>query len=128
MLSNDNKKKEDVKEAVTIDEVLKEDDKNIINEKGETVNKREKDGKVSFLRRLEAVVIDQLIIGAVSYILLLLLDLILRFGFGFFVNDMLGMYLTIFIVMGIVYPLICGGTKGENTPGRIAAGLGPINN
>lgn len=139
MLSNDNKKKDDEKAEVTIDKGLKEDkenivkednetlDENIANEKNENLDEKNKDGKISFSRRLEAIVIDQIIIGAISYILLLLSDMILRFTVGMFIADMLGIYLIIFIVIGILYPLILGGTKRGNTPGRTAAGLGPIN-
>lgn len=85
--------------------------------------KRAKGNKISFVNTLEAVVIDQVIIGAAAYVLLLLFDLIIRFGLGYFVSNMVTMYLVFYVVVSILYPAIIQNTKFENTIGRRFAGL-----
>lgn len=76
-----------------------------------------------FLKRLEAVVIDQIFTGVVAYILLLVFDIAIRFGLGYYVDDMAKMYIIFFVACSIVYPLIIESTKLDNTIGRKFAGL-----
>lgn len=104
-------------EAVELEEVLELDEVKV--EDGGATKKRSN----SFLKRFEAVVIDQIFTGVVAYILLLVFDIAIRFGLGYYVDDMAKMYVIFFVACSIIYPLIIESTKLGNTIGRKFAGL-----
>lgn len=105
-------------EVIELEEVKVEED----SERKDYAVTTKKKGNV-FLKRFEAVVIDQIFTGAVAYILLLVFDIAIRFGLGYYVENMVGMYLIFFIVCSIIYPLIIESTKLGSTIGRKFAGL-----
>lgn len=104
-------------EAVELEEVLELDEVKV--EDDGATKKRSN----SFLKRFEAVVIDQIFTGVVAYILLLVFDIAIRFGLGYYVDDMAKMYVIFFVACSIIYPLIIESTKLGNTIGRKFAGL-----
>lgn len=119
-ISHDNEI-ETKEEVVEVEEVKVEDNK--ANGEVKAPVGENKKGKNTFLKRFEAVVIDQIFTGAVAYILLLVFDIAIRYGLGFYIADMLGMYLIFYIVCSVIYPLIIESTKLKNTIGRKFAGL-----
>lgn len=115
-INNDESEKEETKEAEEITE-------NKSKEADAEAIEKPKKHKKGFMARLEATVVDEIIIGAVSYILLLVFDLIIRFGLGYYVSNMVSMYLVFFIIVSIVYPLIMECSKFGNTIGRKISGF-----
>lgn len=115
MLENDNKKIEEEKNDSSkenIEETLEETTQSEITvEKSETK-------KISFGRRLKATIIDQIVIGAISFIGMLLFDLILRLTGGLYVSDKLGIYLIIYVIVNLLYPAIIESSKFGNTIGN----------
>lgn len=99
-----------------------ENDGEVLVEETKVVEKAKK-GEVTFLKRFEALVIDQIFAGAVAYILLLIFDIALRYTAGYYVDNMVGMYLIFYIGCSILCPLISESTKLKSTIGRKFAGL-----
>lgn len=108
----------ELEEVLELDEVKVEEDDESKKDDGATKKRSN-----SFLKRFEAVVIDQIFTGVVAYILLLVFDIAIRFGLGYYVDDMAKMYIIFFVACSIVYPLIIESTKLDNTIGRKFAGL-----
>ncbi len=143
MLENENKKSENIneKEEIIIEdtkEVLQkeenntpvEEEKKVIDEENkiETTKKTTKEDitkktsfqeeKISVLNSLNAVIIDQAIIGGASFAGLYIFDGLLRLSAGHFVSDKVGMYLTIYAIFNVLYPIIMESSKLKNTLGR----------
>lgn len=115
MLENDNKKIEEEKNdssTENIEETVEE-----VTEAKITVEKSETE-KLSFGRRLKATIIDQLVIGAIALIGMLLFDLILRLAGGLYVSDKLGIYLIAYAIVNLLYPAIIESSKFDNTIGK----------
>lgn len=137
MISNDkenvNEKVEEDKVDITIDKTLAVEDGNLEEMElrqendGEEVMPKRNEKKSFFGKRLESIIVDQVLIGVISYILLLASDLFLRFVLGLYIADMMLMFIVLLLIVEILYPLILGGTKSGNTLGRKMAGLSPIN-
>ncbi|SFB16810.1 RDD family protein [Clostridium frigidicarnis] len=137
MISNDkenvNEKVQEEKVDITIDEILAVEDGNLEEMElrqengGEEVMPKRSEKKSFFGKRLQSIIVDQVLIGVISYILLLASDLFLRFVLGLYIADMMLMFIVLLLIVEILYPLILGGTKGGNTLGRKMAGLSPIN-
>lgn len=120
-MSKDEIQQEETKEALEneSEEILVDETSKDIKE----VKEEPKKHKKGFMARLEAMVVDELIIGASSYILLLIFDLILRFGLGYYVANMVSMYLVFFILVSVAYPVIMECSKFKNTIGRKISGF-----
>ncbi|MFQ9978052.1 RDD family protein [Clostridium cadaveris] len=123
-MNKDEIQKEETKET---EEVVENESEEILVEEtfvsGEEIKEEPKKNKKGFMARLEAIIVDELIIGASAYILLLIFDLIIRFGLGYYVSNMVSMYLVFFILVSIVYPLIMECSKFGNTIGRKISGF-----
>lgn len=78
----------------------------------------EKCKKPSFLDSLLATLIDQGIIGLVSFAGLFIFDAIIRATAGLYVNDKLGIFLIIYAIFNVLYPIIMESSKAGNTIGR----------
>lgn len=74
--------------------------------------------KIAFLpKTLKASIIDTAVTSIVSLAILYLFDVILRLV-GYQVSDMKGMYILIFIIVLILYPLVMGKFKYKQTIGQ----------
>lgn len=111
MLENDNKKIEEEKNEPTEEKVEE------VTKSESTIEKSETE-KLSFGRRLKATIIDQLVIGAIALIGMLLFDLILRLAGGLYVSDKLGIYLIAYAIINLLYPAIIESSKFGNTIGN----------
>lgn len=87
----------------------------------ETVDEEEKvkqDGKVmKFLKKILSGVIDQIISIALSLLLLIVVDLLLKL-FGLYIAQREPMFLIMYIIVNIIYGPICASTKLKDTIGR----------
>ena len=87
----------------------------------ETVDEEEKvkqDGKVmKFFKKILSGVIDQIISIALSLLLLIVVDLLLKL-FGLYIAQREPMFLIMYIIVNIIYGPICASTKLKDTIGR----------
>lgn len=123
-MNKDEIQQEETKETEEV--VENESEEILVDETAESVEEvkeEPKNHKKGFMARLEAMVVDEIIVGAASYILLLMFDLIIRFGLGYRVSNMVLMYLIFFILVSIAYPLIMECSKFKNTIGRKISGF-----
>lgn len=71
-----------------------------------------------WLRNFKASIIDTAVTALLSVAALFLFDLILRFPFGYYVADLKGVYIIIFLIILIVYPPIMYRSKHGKTIGE----------
>lgn len=90
----------------------------IVNDEQETEVKSEtKKSRVSFLKSFSAVIVDEVIIGIISVIVLYIFDALLKLG-GYFVAQRVGMLLLIFVVVSVLYTSIMEAGKQGKTVGK----------
>ena len=76
------------------------------------------DGKgLIFLKKILAGAIDQIISIALSLLLLIVVDLLLKL-FGFYIAEREPMFLIMYVIVNIIYGPICTSTKLKDTIGR----------
>lgn len=73
--------------------------------------------KASFIESFESVMIDELILAGVSFVLLYVVDYILKY-FGYQVAQKGNMVFIIFVVVTLLYVSIMESTKSGNTFGK----------
>lgn len=72
---------------------------------------------VNFLKNVLAGTIDQIISIALSLLLLIVVDLLLKL-FGFYIAEREPMFLIMYVIVNIIYGPICTSTKLKDTIGR----------
>lgn len=125
----ENNNEEVVKEEVintkeTVEEILEEDvissseeilkgDSSLLGEDTE-----KNDSKImKFIKRALASAIDQIIVIAISFLLLVVFDFALR-ALGFYVTQRQPIFFIIYVLVNIVYEAICSSTKLKKTIGN----------
>lgn len=83
--------------------------------KEEEIEKPVKSLKVN--QKLKASIIDTIVTGVVSVAALYLFDLILRLLAGYYIADMKGMFIIIFLIVLVLYPFVMDKTKYRATLG-----------
>ncbi|MBU5592712.1 RDD family protein [Clostridium sp. MSJ-4] len=104
---------------------LNNEDKNIKHEEKEIVKGKEE--KVTFFESIQATIIDQIVIGGASFILIIIFDFVIKF-IGLRVTDKMGIYFIMYIILNIVYSPIMEKTKMKNTLGRKISKIKLVNN
>lgn len=79
--------------------------------------------KIPFSRVLYSVFVDQVVLFALSGILLLITGVILKNVFYFYIKDVTAMYFLIYAICNILYTLIMLGSKKNATVGYILGGF-----
>ena len=125
----ENNNEEVIKEEVintkeTVEEILEEDvifsseeilkgDSLLLGEETE-----KNDSKImKFIKRALASAIDQIIVIAISLLLLVVFDFALR-ALGFYVTQRQPIFFIIYVLVNIVYEAICSSTKLKKTIGK----------
>ena len=83
---------------------------------GETEVKEDSKGLI-FFKKILAGAIDQIISIALSLLLLIVVDFLLKL-FGFYIAEREPMFLIMYIIVNIIYGPICASTKLKDTIGR----------
>ena len=83
----------------------------------EEVGTKEDSKGVVFLRKILGGVIDQIINIAISLLLLIVVDFLLKLV-GFYIAEREPMFLIMYVIVNIVYAPICTSTKLKYTIGR----------
>ena len=82
------------------------------------IEKIKEDSKSSiFLKKILSAIVDQIISIAISLILLIVIDFILRI-FGLYIAEREPMFLIMYIIVNILYAPICTSIKLKDTIGR----------
>ena len=95
---------------VAMDETLQNTNKQILGQ-----GRREKDGSI-FFRRVLSGVIDQIITIALSTIILLVLNFILKLV-GFYIVEREQTFFILYVLINVLYVPICKNSKLEETIG-----------
>ncbi|QXE20159.1 hypothetical protein [Clostridium sp. 001] len=74
--------------------------------------------KGTLMRNFKASFIDTAVSAVISIAALYLFDLILRLIFGYYVSDMKGVFIILFVVILILYPIIMKSSKLNKTLGE----------
>lgn len=104
IVSEENKK-DDVAEIKECEDeiIVKDEDRNLSDEENKELDEFEKiDENPSFGKRFFANVLDQIILGAVSLLVLVIFSLIIRI-FGYMIALPIPMFLVAYIVLNILY-------------------------
>lgn len=113
-LNNDEFEKEVVEENKVIEAIDGVECKEVTTEN----EKNKEDGKgIKFLKKVLAGIIDQIISIAISLLLLIVFDLILKV-IGLYIAEREPMFLIMYIIVNIFYTPICTSTKLKETIGR----------
>lgn len=102
-------------DSVTIDEIpsLKDDAANGKNDENSSNSKL-----AAFFNNLSVSIVDTVIIGVISGILLYLCDFIMRYTVGLYISDKVTFSFIIFAIVTVLYPCFSE-TFGGKTPGKI---------
>jgi hypothetical protein len=73
--------------------------------------------KVSFIKNLSAIIVDEVVIGIISIILLYIFDALLKLG-GYSISQKSSMLFLIFVVVSILYTSIMETAKAGKTVGK----------
>lgn len=115
-LNNEEFKKEVVEENKVIEAIDGVDCKEAATENKSENNKE--DGKgIKFLKKVLSGIIDQIISIAISLILLIVFDLLLK-AVGLYIAEREPMFLIMYIIVNIFYGPICTSTKLKETIGK----------
>ncbi|MCD2347396.1 hypothetical protein [Clostridium guangxiense] len=79
--------------------------------------------KIPFPRVIYSVFVDQVVLFALSGILLLITGFVLKNVFYFYIKDVTAMYFLIYAICNILYTLIMLGSKKNATVGYILGGF-----
>lgn len=117
-------KEDEIGTKETVEEMLEEDVISSSEEilKGESSLVEEdtakKDSKImKFIKRVLASAIDQIIVIAISLLLLVVFDFALRAG-GFYIAQRQPIFFIIYVLSNIIYEPICSSTKLKKTIGK----------
>lgn len=80
-------------------------------------NNKEESKGVNFFKKFLVGIIDQIISIAISLVLLIVFDLVLKL-FGFYVAEREPMFLVMYIIVNIFYAPICTSIKLKETIGK----------
>lgn len=120
-MENNNLEKEENKEVLENKEVVTEErideEKRGLVEGFEDAKVEKKSGFLGFLKRLLSGIIDQILSIAISLVLLVIFDAIIKL-IGFQVSDRESMFLIMYIVTNVLYRPILETTKLKETIGR----------
>lgn len=108
-----------IEEAAELSEVNEETN---INEAEELEEQEEKPLKKSFFRTFEAALIDGIIMGMISFVLLYVINFFMKFA-GYYIVQKLPMMFIIYAVVSILYPSIMEATKAGSTFGKKLSSL-----
>lgn len=111
MLENEENKADTKKEELIVGDTNLEEGKVVLDEI--PLIKEE----VTLFDSIQASIIDQIVIGGASYILLIIFDFIMKLV-NLRVVDKMGIYVIIYIIVNIIYSPIMEKTKMNNTVGR----------
>ncbi|AZV55856.1 hypothetical protein [Clostridium sp. AWRP] len=112
-LEEQNKQVEHVEEHI-VEEHINEKVPNKIEPSEDKSNEK----KGTLMRNFKISFIDTAVSAVVSIAALYLFDLILRLIFGYYVSDMKGVFIILFVVILILYPIIMKGSKLNKTLGE----------
>jgi uncharacterized RDD family membrane protein YckC len=73
--------------------------------------------KASFIKSLSAIIVDEVIIGIISIIVLFVFEALLKLG-GYFISQKISITFLIFVVVSILYTSIMETKKNGNTIGK----------
>lgn len=107
-LNNEEIEKEALEESRIIEAIDEVDNEENNKEEGKGVN---------FFKKVLAGIIDQIISIALSLVLLIVFDLVLKL-FGFYIAEREPMFLIMYIIVNIFYAPICTSIKLKETIGR----------
>ena len=110
---NSNEEVKEVYETVDTNDVEQTSNEEIL--KIEEVH--EDSSKVKFLKKILVSAMDQIIAIALSLVIIVLFDLIIKL-FGFYVAQRQPIFLIIYVIVNILYSPICTSTKLNGTIGK----------
>jgi hypothetical protein len=115
-MSENEVKEEEILEEQVIDEEAIEDS---INEAEETEEVQGKVGeiKVSFIKSLGAIIVDEVVIGIISIILFYIFEALLRLS-GYFISQKISMIFILFVIVSILYTSFMEASKAGQTVGK----------
>jgi hypothetical protein len=115
MSENNVEEKEVFKEQVINEEAIEES----INETegAEEVQEGIVEPKVSFIKNFSAIIVDEVIIGIISIIILYIFEALLKLG-GYSISQKSSMLFLIFVVVSIFYTSIMETVKAGKTAGK----------
>lgn len=113
-LNNEEIQKEVVEESKTIELT---DEVKEANSEEKSVDVKEDSKCIKFFKKVLAGIIDQIISIAISLILLIVFDLILKVV-GFYIAEREPIFLIMYIIVNIFYTPICTSTKLKGTIGK----------
>jgi uncharacterized RDD family membrane protein YckC len=73
--------------------------------------------KVSYIKSLSAIIVDEVIIGIISIILFYIFEALLRLG-GYFISQKISMIFVLFVVVSILYISFMEASKAGKTLGK----------
>lgn len=118
----DKLKFKDKKEVKKDEKEIKREGENgsVKSNKKDDFSQKSKDKKPRriFNGRLKGSIIDTIMTSLVSVICLYLFDLVLRLIFGYYISDMKGMFIIIFMIVLVFYPFVMSKTKYKCTLGE----------
>ena len=97
-------------------EILEEKEINEADEI-EEVQKEIGEPKVSFIKSLSAIALDEVLIGIISILLFYIFEALLRLG-GYFISQKINMIFVLFVVVSILYTSIMEASKAGKTIGK----------
>lgn len=92
------------------------DDKELNGE--EVVTKVNKKINVKVINALKSALIDTAVTGVVSVAALYLFDILLRLLFGYYVVDFKAVYIIVFLIILVIYPVLMESSKHGKTLGK----------
>lgn len=118
---DDNKtevKQPEIKDIPKEQEKVEENDlkKDDFSKKDEEDIEEKKSG--FFNKRLKASIIDTIVTGVISIAVVYIIDLILRLAAGYYIVDIKGMFIIVFIIVLVLYPFVMNKTKYKVTIGE----------
>lgn len=118
-LNNENVVSEEIKDILKEEEEKEKADSEAMveAEKDNIENSKEEHKRTSFGDLFIANFVDVLTISAISFIILSLFQIIIKF-IGYKVSDMMSMYLIMFIIISLFYAPICHKSKLGTTIGN----------
>lgn len=103
-------------EQIVHSQVAVETNVNEVSESLDTDNEQENNSSV-FMKSLSARVLDEIIIGIISVILLYIFDAILRL-FEYNISEKISMLFIIFVIVSIIYASVLESGKSGKTVGK----------
>lgn len=96
---------------------------NLVKAEGEDNVHRNTDEKIGFAEAFFAATIDLVATGLISAAVLFIFDAILRAAAGYFVKDVVPMFLIVYLIVTLLYTSIMESSKNADTIGKRVARL-----